>query len=311
MVFLGMLLSTLSKRIGLITVLVFPGLITKAQAYQVWVNFNDQVGQFADGAKWPVVAAKADGLFGPGRAVLKWTEPALLETVLGHAKQKRLVVETEMKHIVGSEAFRAELEKAAKASRGGLVGIMPYREPENKGMGSSNWGGGTLLTPEDLKTIRGRAWVGDQLEIWGLIRQFEVKGRPLGEAGKAFIKKELAGFIYEFGVPETTAKYDDVAAAAKWAVEQQVKFVMITPPKHFDREGNAGYFDAYRAFVAALAERGVDLSSPYVIFMPSGYTHKIKGVDFTPEGKGAEYPNTIAGVTRWLIDEREKVQAEK
>ncbi len=279
-------------------------------AFQVWVNFNDQVGQFADGSTWPVMAKEADAIFGPGRAVLKWTDASLLKTVYSHAPKKSLVIETELKHIVQSEAFRVELEKADTAAPGMLAGIMPYREPEPKGVGSSKWGGGTLITPEDLKVIRGRSWVGPKIGVWGLIRQFDL-GRGLGADGRAFIKNELAGFVYEFGVPSAADKYDDVAAAARWAIKNRVPLVLITPPKHFDRSGNEKFLEAYQAFFLGLKNNGVDLASEFLIFMPSGYTHKIKGVDFTPEGVGENYPNTVMGVARWLVDERIRLGLKK
>ena len=273
--------------------LIFPSL---TYGYKVWTNVNAQPASLKDISQWKSVAERVDGAFGGGNWMLKNTDADTLKIVYGHLTGKPIALEAEMVHFI-QESF---LMEKAETAGGKIVSVMPYREPHVSGY--SDWGSGPMLDAEDEALVL--AQLGDGYRVLPLIRRFEGNSKSTSEEARAFIKR-LGHFVYEFGVPTIQSKLEDVAAAAIWAVENEVEFYLLTPP-HFRNRHNENFIVEYQVMMDEFQRLGVDLSSPYLIFVPSGYRLELKNVPFVPEGEGNHYPNTVMGVTRWLLDNRER-----
>ena len=191
------------------------------------------------------------------------------------------------------------MDKAENAG-GKIVSVMPYREPH--GSGNNSWGWGPMFDLEDEELVLSQ--LGNGYRLLPLIRRFTSSSRATGDEAKAFIKRH-GQFVYEFGVPTIQSKLEDVAEAAKWAVANEVDFFLLTPP-HFRNGHNENFVAEYQVMMEEFVRLGVDLSSPRLIFVPSGYVLSRKNVPFVPEGEGDHYPNTVMATARWLLDNREK-----
>ncbi len=284
----------MNRRALSLAVMVSVALHAPLPAYQVWVNINAQPQLLADKSTWAYVAENADGVFGGGNHMVGKTSPDVLRQVYGHLAGRPLLIEGEFGGFIRREI---RLPKV-KAAGGHITHLMPYREHVHAG--PSPWGGGAMITPEDADLVH--QYLGDGYELLPLIRQFETT-QAMPPAARAYAR-EVGRLAYEFGIPSLRARYDDVIAATRWAIANEVDIFLLTPPIRRNLR-NDEFIQEFVALLVEMRRQGVDLQSDHLVLVPSGYRLDLKGLPWIPEGSGDNYPNTLMGLTRWLLEHRD------
>jgi hypothetical protein len=127
--------------------------------------------------------------------------------------------------------------------------------------------------------------------------------------------KEYGHLTYEIGLPyEHKGQLNDISKAVNWCYANNVNiYLMMVPaykaessPSGAD-EPNPGYLNEFQEAVKSLGEL-IDLKNERLNFVVAGYNYRFKKVPIVPEGKGYNFPNTISGVARWLIEYKEKLE---
>lgn len=119
----------------------------------------------------------------------------------------------------------------------------------------------------------------------------------------------LDGFVEEFQAGYGTSFFTtDVAAAARWAVENHKLFVMLIPPKDaVPGMEPHDYVSGVRELAAAIRDAvGPALAQPNAIwFVVANYGYPVSRLPFINDRLSATgYDNSLVGAAGWLLDHR-------